>query len=219
MKKILFVIIAALFIMQGHAQVKVGVNAGGLYSSWSVKVGGDKDDDYEGLLGFQAGLMADLPLSASLAFQPQVNFVRKGTSIEHGDHHDAIEVSAVDIPLSLVVRSVTNSGKFFFGFGPNIGINLEAHLHEDLDHHGQQDHHDQQHGHDHGKHIDIGNDPGNLKRPDLGARLSAGFTFGNGLTLSAAYVLGVSDLTPETGLVARGNYAAITLGYYFKLNR
>ena len=209
MRRFVFTCLIAMVVIRADAQIRLGISAGGLYAGWNVAFDGVKDSDYEGRMGFLAGLVAELPLGNSLALQPQFNFVHKGTSVEHGDHHDAVEVNALDIPLSMLFRYAAGPGEFFLGLGPNIGINLEAHLHED------HDHRDDGHGHSHGEHITIGNDPGNLKRMDIGARLSAGYTLRNGLSFSASYVLGLSDLTPEAITVARSNYAAVTLGYYF----
>lgn len=209
MRKIIITGIFILLAVQLSAQVRFGLGAGAIYSRWNVALDGVSDNQYEGMFGFQAGLITELGLGSHLALRPELHFVFKGTSVEHGDHHDAIEVMALDIPLQLLFRRQIGNGRIFAGLGPNIGINLEAHIHED-DHHHDNGH---GHGHDHDK-IVIGNDPGNLKRLDLGLRVLAGYDFGKRFTVSAFYTLGLNDLAPEEVLTIRSGYGGLAVGFF-----
>ncbi len=207
MKKLTIAGVLILLVLQLSAQVRFGLGAGVIYSGWNVEVDGVSDNQYEGMFGFQAGLITEMGLGSHLAFRPELNFVFKGTSVEHGDHHDAIEVMAVDIPLQLLFRGQLGNGRIFAGLGPNIGMNLEAHIHEDDHHHGNG------HGHDHDK-IVIGNDPGNLKRLDLGLRVLAGYDLGKRFTVSAFYTWGLNDLAPEEVLTIRSGYGGLAVGFF-----
>jgi hypothetical protein len=205
MKRILIVAAGAIFTLSVNAQTTFGLKAGTNFSNWTVKVDGEKDDEFKNRTGFHFGAVIDHAISEKFSIQPHVLFVNKGASIQHSDHTDKAVVNSLDIPVNFLYKAPAGSGKFFVGGGPNFGFNLNAEIRSD-------EHEDEK--------INIGSGDEDLKGFDFGLNLLAGYELNNGLFISANYTPGFSNLqnvpsNSEVDITARSTYFGLSVGYFF----
>jgi hypothetical protein len=203
MKKILLVLVAMVATSVMFAQTRFGVKGGALLSSWNVKVGGEKEEDYKTKFGFQAGFVADFAISESFSIQPNLLFVNKGSAEKHEDHTDKIHVTAIDIPVNFLYKAKSDAGTFFVGGGPNFGFNLSAKL-------KSEEHEDEK--------MEIGNEAGQLRGFDFGLNALIGYEFKNGFFVSGNFTPGIANLGNNVGNVevkARSTYFGLSAGFMF----
>ncbi|UYQ92945.1 PorT family protein [Chitinophaga horti] len=125
-KKILCSIAAVAFAAGVNAQVRVGVKGGLNLSNITVNNDGGVDNN-KMLPSWNAGVIADFPLSEILSIQPGVFYSTKGSKLERGDSDDAdyfkstTNPSYIEIPVNFVGKIPLGEGssnKFFIGVGP-----------------------------------------------------------------------------------------------------
>ena len=135
MRKITFFIaiisLSFLFSTSLIAQeFKVGVKGGLNLSFLSLDDVGDKNI----LPGFHVGVFGKIPLSSSLAFQPEVLFSTKGTKIVYdekflgfqiADGESKFNLNYIEVPLYLVFNL---SEVFNFHVGPYAGFLMNANV-------------------------------------------------------------------------------------------
>ena len=179
-----------------QAQTRFGVT-GGVHMAHISTNDDDINDEKKGMAGYQLGVLTDVPLgTGGWSFQPRLMLQLKGTGISHGDHTDKLRFTALDIPLSLQYRS--KSG-FFVAGGPNLGFNLAA-----------------SEKHDGGvEKLELGSDPGQLNRTDIGLDLRTGVMLKSGLSIGLNYVRGFSNIQNTTGLTWNNHLFGLQVGYLF----
>ncbi len=100
MKKI-FILFAGLFIAgaaNAQSPVRFGIKAGVNIAN-IIKEDGDNNFNTEGKTGFNAGLTADIPLTQSIAFTPEVLFSQKGFKQTSGNVELSRTTNFIDIPI------------------------------------------------------------------------------------------------------------------------
>jgi hypothetical protein len=205
MKKIFIIIGMILLVNSVMAQTKFGLKAGTNFNKWSEKIDGNKNEDHQTSLGFHFGLVTDFTITQKFSIQPQLLFVNKGTSENHGDHEDKININSIDIPVNFLYKMPTSSGKFFAGGGPNVGFNLNGTVKSDEE------------GED-GEKLEFGTGTGEYKVLDFGLNLLAGYELNSGLFFSANYTPGFSNIQnipAGQDITKRSNYFGISVGYFF----
>lgn len=185
--------------MAVHAQGRFGIQAGFNMAHISTD---DKDihEDKKGMPTWRLGLMSNFGLSKGWAFQPQLLLQGKGTGIAHQGHTDKMRFTSLDIPLALVHQG---AGGFFIGGGPNLGINLAASEKAD----------------DGVEKLELGSEPGQLNRFDVGVDLRAGVRLKSGLTVGLNYLKGLSNISNTSGLTWNNNILGVTVGYFFDADK
>ena len=116
MKKVLA--LAALVAVFSTANAQFGVKAALNLSNW-------RGDDIEGsdtksLLGFNAGVYYNAPLSTNFSIEPQIDFSTEGVKAADND----LRYKTNFINVSALARY--NSNGFFVGTGPQIGFMMGA---------------------------------------------------------------------------------------------
>lgn len=203
MKKIVLVALLVVSASSVMAQVRFGAKLGPNLANWSVKIDGEREEDYKSRLGFHAGFVADFAISKNFSIQPHLLYVNKGSSEKHEDHEDKVVVNAIDIPVNFLYKAPSAKGSFFIGGGPNFGFNLGATL-KSTEHENET--------------IEIGSDVGQLSGFDFGINLLAGYELNSGLFVSANYTPGISNLDNSpaaANITARSNYFGLSVGYFF----
>lgn len=121
-KAVLSLLLAAGLHGVAHAQsgnLALGLKAGG---SLSTFVGADAKP-LESLVGFHAGVFANLSLSNHVAFQPKLLYSQKGNKPSVVNPNDrALRLHYVDVPLAFHV----NADGLFFEAGPQVGFLVAA---------------------------------------------------------------------------------------------
>jgi len=206
---ILILIICVAFYFTGNAQsVRFGINAGAAFANYTTTIDGTKAND-QTKTGFAAGILVDIPLGTGFSFQPGLNFVQKGTKEKDSDGSNtlnaSLNVNHIEVPLNLVYNTGGGNGGFFIGAGPSIayGLSGDWKVTDGTESYSEK--------------IKFGStESDDLRRLDMGANFLAGYRLNNGLTLSANYNLGLSNLIPvsDDGSI-KSHYFGIKLGFLF----
>ncbi|MCO5239612.1 MAG: PorT family protein [Chitinophagaceae bacterium] len=161
-------------------EVSFGFKAGIQQNIFSLKYTEDGDWSRQSLLGtgFHVGGIADISLSEQFSIQPQLLFNSKTTAMSS---EMKLKMMAIDLPVNFLYK---NNG-FFAGLGPNFSYGLSAKSSGD----SEQDLYKKYAGEDEDE-----AEGAMLKRFELGANLTMGYQFENGLMISANYVQGLSNI-------------------------
>ncbi|WP_295126500.1 porin family protein [uncultured Chitinophaga sp.] len=131
-KKILFSIAALGIAVGASAQARLGVKGGLNLSNITVSNDGSVDNN-KMLAGWNAGLVADFPLSDILSIQPGVFYSTKGSKVERGNSGDVdyfkstTNPAYIEIPVNFVGKiplGGDGSNKFFIGLGPYAAFGI-----------------------------------------------------------------------------------------------
>lgn len=116
-----------------QAQVEFGVVAGPNFQNMVGK-DGDGDRITNGLIvGFHAGVTANIPIAPDFYFQTGLLLSQKGSRNNEGlipvkasddEYNTTTRISYIDIPLHLLFRPEFGSGHILVGFGPYVGVGL-----------------------------------------------------------------------------------------------
>lgn len=116
----------SLQAQKSSAFIKGGINIANI----SITNDGSVDQN-KALVGFQAGIMGDLPLNSFFSIQPGIQFTSKGSKTQSGNTTDATYYRAtsnpmyVEVPVNAVFKVPFGEGsKFFFGAGPYIAMGV-----------------------------------------------------------------------------------------------
>jgi Outer membrane protein beta-barrel domain len=209
MKKILLTgssVLIACFSLLAQ-KTKFGFTAGASFSNYHAKADGQSQSG-NGNAGFTAGLLADVPLSEKLSFQPAFNFIQKGSKDEQtfGGVTEKTKLSTnhAELLLNILYNIQTNGGNFFIGAGPSASIAVS----------GKWKYSDATDSYK--ENVRFGNTTDDdLKPIDLGANLTTGFCFPNGLFIAVNYNQGLSNLYPgdSRGSKLTSHYFGIRLGF------
>lgn len=188
-------LLLALTSLQG--QTRFGVT-GGVHMAHITTNDDDINDEKQAIPGYQLGILTDIPLGkGGWSFQPRLMLQSKGTGIAHGGHTDKIRFTALDLPLSLQYQS---KGGFFVAGGPNLGFNLAASEKADA-------------GVDK---LELGSDPGQLNRTDIGLDLRAGLRLKSGISVGLNYVRGVSNIQNTNGFTWNNHLFGLQVAYMLR---
>lgn len=135
MKSKIYSVIAVLLLSAAalQAQVSFGVTAG---PNFQNMVGKNMDGDKvtNGLIvGFHAGVSANIPIAPDFYFQTGLLFSQKGSKNNEGlfpvkssgdDYTTTTRISYIDLPLHLLFRPQFSSGHIIVGFGPYVAFGI-----------------------------------------------------------------------------------------------
>ena len=124
MKKI-FILAAGLFIAgaaNAQSPVRFGVKAGVNIAN-IIKDDGDNNFNTEGKTGFNAGVTADIPLTESVSFTPEVLFAQKGYKLTNNFGEYSQTTNFIDIP---ILASVRLAGPLDLVVGPQVSFLLST---------------------------------------------------------------------------------------------
>lgn len=182
-------LLLTLFFAQ-TATAQLGIKAGINLASLSEEPGESSIQDFEeeSILGFQAGLVAEIPVSEGFAIQPELLWVQKGGrrnyTLAGSGYEQRVTYNHLQIPVLAKVKAGETDGSglglYFFG-GPFVGFALNGRVEQELTIAGATTESD----------FDIEfDDDDNQRRIDWGA------TFGLGMNLGALFV----DLRYDLGI-------------------
>lgn len=127
-----FYILALVFISTtSYAQINLGVRNGIAATTFAPK--GNLPDNNNVTFAYTAGAFLDLQVSKSLFVQPEINYVRKGRSMETTELNTSIEtdytIHYLQIPVLLQYRDDEMQNKhgyiFYFNAGPFVALALD----------------------------------------------------------------------------------------------
>lgn len=122
MKKLLFL---AAFISAGilvNAQVKFGVKGSANFYKFGGSDGGDIEDQ-KMKVGFNAGGIANIPLSEMFSIQPELLYSNQGTAQKVGGETLSWNLNYINVP---VMAQYNNPSGFYAETGPEFGFLMSA---------------------------------------------------------------------------------------------
>lgn len=203
-----------------HAQVSFGIRGGVNFSKWQgddlqiIEDLLDKTDGYvvtKGKTGFHIGAYANIPLSETFAFEPGIQYSKKGYSIKGDFQIAALKILAInagaqvqshyiDIPLLLKANVVKGLQLYA---GPQVSYLVRSTLNAKLGVLG----------------ISIFNKgvgiTSRFNKVDLGLTGGIGYQFDNGINIRAGYDYGLSKLDKNDNYAAYNRVVKISVGYSF----
>jgi hypothetical protein len=227
------VILTAAIIISStiaNSQSTFGVHANGILASGTNKVeSSDPDDENFDLksknrFSWKIGVVANIPVSTSISFMPQLNILSKGGKIEEKESNSfysyeikgSSKLTYVEMPLNFVY----NTGSFFIGAGPSLSFGIsgksEGKVTATVMGETETEEFDGKVKFDGDEDADDDNE--HLKAFELGANFTAGYKLTNGLFIQANYNLGLSNISPYENTTTKNRYFGIGIGYFFGSN-
>lgn len=199
--------LALLISISATAQIGLGVTAG---FQASTHTPADVGVQNKSKIGYLAGFMASVPLSKAVSVRGQVLYSVKGvhTTIP-GYPATKITLNYVEIPIQAVYTSESGNGHLHYGAGLYVGYGLSS---KSVFGNG---------GSTYTYRDDFGENIGQFKRVDVGARLSLDYELNSGLMLGVFYAPGLINLnnpaTNSTDNFATHNSSlGLSVAYWFK---
>lgn len=202
MKKILILLLSlSLAATTSFAQIRVGLQAGAVYSSIKAKSGSISLTSSK--FGPTAGIIVDVPITENLVFQPAINYVQKGSKSSEEDYNSKISVNYIEVPLNILYRT-SSEGGFFVGLGPVISPAISGKSTITIM------------GETETEKIKFGSGEEELKRLEFSGNVLAGYEFSNGLFVSAGYNQGFTNLVNDGDDVTfKNSFFSLKLGFKF----
>ena len=164
-------------------------------------VGGNKLEN-DMIIGFHAGVNAQIPVAPEFYFQPGLMFSTKGAKVSTNTY----KLSYVELPLNFVYKALVGNGYFMIGFGPYVAYGIGG---KDIEF----------------KKVVESGDSNTVKyfKPfDAGANLFFGYELPAGIFLQMNTQLGLLDIHPKDNRISgddksslRNTGYGLSLGYRF----
>lgn len=226
MKKMSLFALATVLATAAFSQVKIGVQAIGNLSSASFSAEQGVSTKKSPLLGFGAGVSAEIPVNENLSLRTSLSLLQKGIKVtasgedESGMGSTKINVTNklyyAELPLTIAFNKELTNSKFFAGAGPSIGYGLfgKSKGTYTVSIPGAP-------AHTETESVDAfkkGDDGGGFKRLDLSANLVAGLQFNSGFYVHAGYLLGLTSTLPKDaeGSSYKNRGLQLTVGMFLK---
>jgi len=201
-KSILFLAFFVASLTTFSQTTTFGIKAGINSSKLTVSATGGSVST-ESLVGFHVGGVVDFGFD-SFSIQPGVLFSTKGGKSTSEDGTDKITLNYLEVPVNFLYKVPAGNGKVFFGGGPYLGYGLS----------GKGKSSD-------GTTTDVtfGSTADDIKNPDYGINLLAGYQFSQGLAINVNYGLGLANLSNDdagVNLKTKNQVLSFSLSYFFK---
>lgn len=186
--------------------VQLGIK-GGLNSS---TISGNDFGDLDSRTSFNAGLVAEIPLTERLSFQPEVLYSGQGFDVREIDQDNIVDTDEnIEYQLDYIQVPLLLKAYIVKGLSVEAGPQFGFKIHEEFDYQPNSD----------GGDIEIDSDDSYVKDFDTSIALGAAYKFDNGFFLSGRYNLGVTDIfedgTPFEGVDAKNNVWQFGIGFMF----
>jgi hypothetical protein len=130
-KSVFYALVLVFISTASYAQINFGVRNGIAATTFALK--GNLPDNNNVTFSYTAGAFLDLPVSKSLFVQPEINYVRKGRSLETTELNTSIEtdytIHYLQVPVLLQYRDDEMQNKrgyiFYVNAGPYAAFALE----------------------------------------------------------------------------------------------
>jgi hypothetical protein len=195
-QKLIFICILSFALLNANAQrfgIKAGValaNAQYEYTQTSIST--------SNLIGFQAGLIGEMPLSDALYLNSGALFSQKGTKLSLLGMEMKFPVNYVEVPLNLAYKYDLGPLKLFAQAGPYLGVGLSAKMK----------------GSGYDETIDFGSGTDQMKRLDYGANFGGGIEIG-AIQIGANYGLGLANISNDPDETMKNGVLSFTVAVLF----
>jgi len=211
--KFLMTAALAFVTLAASAQISIGPRVGVNLAKWSAD-GGEDVGDFKNRTGYQFGVAAEIRLNDHLAFQPEINFIQKGTRQDmsvvdslFGEvaFKSNAYINYLEVPVLVKAGTSFGPARIDVLAGPSFGYGLNGKAKTELTIGGEtmKDESD----------LDFKED--GVKRFDLGLQFGAAVSFSLGerasLFVDGRYLLGLSDLNDDAEADTKINNRGIGL--------
>lgn len=212
MKKTLLIALTifSTTLLKAQDEVQFGLRGGLNIAS----INGDSSDEIslDPRLNFHLGLVAEIPITDLISFQPELVYSRQGATFEETDDfgfgagdiniEGAIKMDYINLPL--MAKFYVAEG-FSLEVGPQIGFLVLAETETEASFGGETE----------TDTVDIKDE---LSSIDFGFNFGAGYKLENGLNFGLRYNLGISNINDGEGsedFVDRNGVLQLSVGYFF----
>jgi hypothetical protein len=216
-----------------HAQVSLEVHGGAILANVDERY--DSQEGFNGKyrLSERIGVGAMIPITQSLSFRPELNFVSKGVKINEsyslsmgGSNYSvsakgAMKLSYLELPLNFVYLQPSQKGaSFFIGAGPSVSLGLSgkatAHIIEISD--GDRVETDQTANVKFDGKENPKDDNQHYKAVEFGINFLTGFQLKNKMYIAGNFNQGLTNINVDKADNGKTHtmYFGLTLGYFFK---
>jgi hypothetical protein len=168
----------------------------------------------EMIIGFHAGINAQIPLAPDFYFQPGLLFSTKGAKNESNILTTTYNLSYIEMPLNLVFKPRLGNGFITLGFGPYVGYGISGkvtqetslgEIERDVEFRNS---------------VEASESPlaGPYFRPfDAGGNIFAGYELSNGIFLQLNTQLGMLNINPEDKRITDNKTSVKNTGFGLSL--
>ena len=207
MKKFYFTL-TLTFILTASLQAqqpRFGFNAG-ILSSKAKITADNQSTTSKSRIGFNAGVMVDVPLGSNFSFQPGLSFLQKGGKEDENDGTDVIKssisINYLELPLNLIYKAKGKSGSFNLGAGPCLSYGLSGKAKATFN------------GISASQKLNFGSSANDdLKRFEFGGNILAGYELTNGLSFTLNYNIGFSNVAADPQSKWKNYYGGLRIGF------
>lgn len=189
--------VVGMVTVQAQTPVKFGLKVEGNFSSFVLK---DLDKQASTMkIGPNLGGFMNIELHKNFAIQPELSFFYRQSDMKVEGVKDEFQQWGMQIPIYFLGQAYTNSGKFYGGVAPYLGLGFDA-RYKDAD-------------------IDLYKKVKNerpMNRWDFGLGALIGYEFNNGIQINAGYQIGLIDQLDALKDEATMLNQAITVGIGFR---
>lgn len=191
--------------------IRFGIQAGTSIASQKAKAMGINISS-DSKFSITAGVLAEVPVSGAISFQPALNFTQKGSKFSMSsfgmDAESSETLNYVELPLNVLYNASAGNGKFFGGLGPvlSYGFGGKAKSKESGEPEVSED-------------IRFGSnkEEDHYKPFEFGGNIVAGYEFSNGVFVAASYYGGLSNILVDDSENSslKNRYFGLRVGFKF----
>ncbi|MBF8150557.1 PorT family protein [Winogradskyella sp. F6397] len=211
MKKIIVLTGAFLFALTSvYAQsdskaVQLGAKGGVNFS----KLTGDDFEDVDARTSFNVGLIAELPLSERISFQPELFYSGQGFDIVQSEDRIFDTSEDVEYQLDYIQVPLLLKAYLIKGLSVEVGPQFGFKIHEEFDSEPNAD----------GGDVEIDEDDSYVKDFDTSLALGTSYKFDSGFFVSARYTMGLTSIFKDDTLFenvdGKNEVLQVGLGFMF----
>lgn len=107
-----------------EAKTSFAILGGVNFQNLNGKDAGENKLENDLILGFHAGVNAQIPIAPEFFFQPGLMFSTKGAKNTTGALTSTYKLSYVELPLNVVYKGALGNGFVMIGLGPYVGYGI-----------------------------------------------------------------------------------------------
>ena len=194
------VVVLLCAVMPLSAQTKIGVKGGMNISNMSITTSGITMS-LSSLVGFNVGVVAEIPIVNDLFLQPALLFTTKGTTVKLQSINMTERLDYLEIPINAMYKfKLGSSSKLLLFAGPYIAYGI-----------GGKDSST-------GESVKFSGANKDFNAFDCGLNFGPGLEVGN-FQLTAQYSLGLANMSPTSVATAKNNAFNFSVAYLFNIEK
>ena len=187
-------------------QVQLGVKGGVNFAT----ITGDDFEDLDSRTSFNAGLVAEFPISDRFSIQPEVFYSGQGFDIREIDQDNVFDTDEnVEYQLDYIQVPILAKLYLVEGLSIEVGPQFGFKINEEIDSQPNSD----------GGDVDIDNEDSSVKDFETSIAGGLSYKFTNGFFISGRYTYGLTNLFDDDsifeGVDARNAVAQVGIGFMF----